>query len=313
MAQVSSEGSSPADLPFSPSSPFDDLTADTIIRSSDGFDFRVHRVVLSQASPFFKDMFSLPQAASQAPEPIVVAESGRLFDRFLRVWYPGAQIVVAFDGLEELGDIIELALSKYDMQFLSPILQNHLRMYRGAHYVGVFALACRYGWGDVARAAAKDSLKLSLTTLFNDTNSTPQLKHVTADRFQALLRYHHACGLAASLAGRLLPWSDAKYSWLKCTNCAAYTLEYDVPGLTRRVTPRAWIFHYLDEASSILKEKPAASVQDHQILLASQVKATACSSFCRYDGLSDFATFVAEKYVPAVNAAIEGVSLDIPF
>ncbi|KAJ7348390.1 hypothetical protein DFH08DRAFT_634512, partial [Mycena albidolilacea] len=74
--------------------------------------------LVSSASPFFSDMFSLPQPDTEAPVPLIlIAETGRLLDRFLRLWYPGAKMMV-FDGLHELDKIIELALSKYDMQCL---------------------------------------------------------------------------------------------------------------------------------------------------------------------------------------------------
>jgi len=41
--------------------PFDNPDADVIIRSSDNVDFRVFKLVLSLASPFFTVMFGLPQ------------------------------------------------------------------------------------------------------------------------------------------------------------------------------------------------------------------------------------------------------------
>jgi len=34
--------------------------ADTVLRSSDGEEFRVHRIILSLASPVFQGMFTLP-------------------------------------------------------------------------------------------------------------------------------------------------------------------------------------------------------------------------------------------------------------
>ncbi|KAJ7817899.1 hypothetical protein B0H14DRAFT_3877242 [Mycena olivaceomarginata] len=286
---------------LTPSSPFDDLTADTVLRSSDGCDFHVHRLVLSRASPFFSDMFSLPQPDTEAE-----------LNKFLRVWYPGAKMV-AFDGLQELDKIIELALSKYDMHYLEPVLQNHVQNYMERHCVAVFAIASRYGWGNMAKAAAKQSLQLNLRTLVNDISSAPQLKHISADQFQALLRYHDACGDAASSSGRLLPWSDAQYKWIRCSRCASYTSECAVPGLTSRVVPRAWIFHYLDEAASMLKETPGGNVQDPVLLAAAQSEAGACPGTCRTGGSRELAIFVAEKYLPAVKAAIDAVPLEIPF
>lgn len=41
-------------------SPFDDRNADVIFRSSDDIDFHVHKSILSFASPFFHDLFTLP-------------------------------------------------------------------------------------------------------------------------------------------------------------------------------------------------------------------------------------------------------------
>ncbi|EMD39269.1 hypothetical protein CERSUDRAFT_122690 [Gelatoporia subvermispora B] len=48
--------------------PFTKSSADVIIRSSDGVDFRVHRIVLAEASPVFEGMFSLPQGPRSAKD-----------------------------------------------------------------------------------------------------------------------------------------------------------------------------------------------------------------------------------------------------
>ncbi|KAJ7750603.1 hypothetical protein B0H16DRAFT_1318583 [Mycena metata] len=50
--------------------PFDEST-DAILRSSDDLDFPVHRAVLSLASPFFRDMFSIPQPESEPKIPVI--------------------------------------------------------------------------------------------------------------------------------------------------------------------------------------------------------------------------------------------------
>ncbi|KAA1477499.1 hypothetical protein DENSPDRAFT_754241, partial [Dentipellis sp. KUC8613] len=41
--------------------PFDAPDADLILRSAQSVDFRTHKVILSLASPVFRDMFSVPQ------------------------------------------------------------------------------------------------------------------------------------------------------------------------------------------------------------------------------------------------------------
>ncbi|KAF7371445.1 BTB domain-containing protein [Mycena sanguinolenta] len=282
MADVSQARNLPIDLPFTPSSPFTDHIADTILRSSDGCDFRVQRVILSRASPFFKDMFSLPQPSDASDVPVIpVAEAGRLFDSFLQLWYPGAQLLMTFSGVEELNTLLELTLCKYD-----PALENYLQAYIEQHPVGVFALACQYGWGQLARTAAKQSLNFDFRTVCLRSGNNSQIKHISVELFQALLVYHDACGVAASSAGRLLPWTDPRYSWIRCASCAAHTASSEVPGLGPRFS-RAWIIDYLDEAAAMLKARPGASVEDH--------------------------LFLANKYVPAVNAAIDAVPLEIPF
>ncbi|KAI5992385.1 hypothetical protein F5J12DRAFT_897285 [Pisolithus orientalis] len=45
--------------------PFDHEKADVILRSSDGADFRVFRLFLSLASPFFETLFDLPQPSEE--------------------------------------------------------------------------------------------------------------------------------------------------------------------------------------------------------------------------------------------------------
>ncbi|KAA1476550.1 hypothetical protein DENSPDRAFT_785206, partial [Dentipellis sp. KUC8613] len=46
--------------------PFDAANADVILRSSQSVDFRVRKANLSDASPFFETMFSLPQQGPSA-------------------------------------------------------------------------------------------------------------------------------------------------------------------------------------------------------------------------------------------------------
>src|SRR5271168_4821755 len=52
--------------PIPASHPFDHPSADVILRSSDKepVDFRVHKLLLSLASPFFSEIFSLPQPST---------------------------------------------------------------------------------------------------------------------------------------------------------------------------------------------------------------------------------------------------------
>ncbi|KAK6980639.1 hypothetical protein R3P38DRAFT_3117470, partial [Favolaschia claudopus] len=254
-------------------------TLTTILRSSDGVDFRVYRLILSSASPFFKDMFSLPQERCEDPSSIPnipFSETGRILDRFLRIWYPGAT-AAGFDNLEQLADVIQLALE--------------LRVYVEKHCVSVFAIACRYGWTDLAKLAAKQALTLDLPSIFNSTDSLPHLRHISGDQFQALLRYHHACGVEASEASTDLPWSDAEYAWNKCniSSCTPYSFHDDIPGVGR-VVSCAWIFTYLDEAAVALKEKRVRMCRTPRFLLQ-LIHPVEVMAFRTYQSLSPRSTY----------------------
>ncbi|EIN03893.1 hypothetical protein PUNSTDRAFT_29952, partial [Punctularia strigosozonata HHB-11173 SS5] len=62
--------------------------ADVILRTSDNVDFRVYKLILSLASPFFSDMFTLPQAmdanvGQPVPPVINMAEDSATIDCLL--------------------------------------------------------------------------------------------------------------------------------------------------------------------------------------------------------------------------------------
>ncbi|KAF8262050.1 hypothetical protein EI94DRAFT_1604033 [Lactarius quietus] len=66
--------------------------ADVILCSSDLVSFHVHKSILAISSPFFNDMFSLPQPCGEKVVdglPIVhVSEDSKLLHSLLMVLYP---------------------------------------------------------------------------------------------------------------------------------------------------------------------------------------------------------------------------------
>ncbi|OCH91505.1 hypothetical protein OBBRIDRAFT_834162 [Obba rivulosa] len=68
-------------------------SADAILCSCDDVDFRVHRIIVSEASPLFSATFSLPQPSISSPESsglpdIPMAETATTLDAVLRFCYP---------------------------------------------------------------------------------------------------------------------------------------------------------------------------------------------------------------------------------
>ncbi|KAF8186053.1 hypothetical protein K438DRAFT_1038208 [Mycena galopus ATCC 62051] len=187
------------------------------------------------------------------------------------------------------------------------MLQNQLQAYVETDCIAVFAVACRYGWANMAKAAAKQSLKIDFRS-FWETNCTSQLRHISADRFQWLLKYHRACGEAAAGPGNILSRLDAQNLWMRCTSCPASPSQW-VLGQRVAQSPRAWISNYLSEAGAVLKDKPKGNVQNPVLLFTAQAKAAACDGPCRESGFCDLARWITEKYEPAVNAAIGALRL----
>jgi hypothetical protein len=65
--------------------------ADVILQSSDLVPFRVHKSVLVASSPFFSDMFSLPQPNDAAPNelPVVnLSENAEVLNSLISMLYP---------------------------------------------------------------------------------------------------------------------------------------------------------------------------------------------------------------------------------
>ncbi|SRR6266436_2888420 len=76
----------------SPLEPSEISDADLVIRSSDLVNFRVNRLVLAVASPFFKDLLSLPQPSdSESVDglPVVqLSENSELLSTLVSMLYP---------------------------------------------------------------------------------------------------------------------------------------------------------------------------------------------------------------------------------
>jgi hypothetical protein len=81
----------------SPRETFDVPDANLIIRSSNLVDFRVHKPVLAIASPFFKDLLSLPQPSDGETVdglPVVqLSEGSELLNSLISILYPTCTVM----------------------------------------------------------------------------------------------------------------------------------------------------------------------------------------------------------------------------
>ena len=112
---------------------FDAQDADVILRAplrpgSDEFkDFRAHKAILSIASIFFRDMFSLPRSPHHTPEDtkglnvVPISESAEVTETFLRLIYPVDPPLI--EDLRLLDGLLQLA-DKYTVKIVTARLKK---------------------------------------------------------------------------------------------------------------------------------------------------------------------------------------------
>jgi len=208
-------GSPPLDhvRPLDPLS-FDD--GDVILRAEDS-DFRVHIVLLRQASPVFRDMFSLPQPgeANDRDVPIIVMqEEARVLDFVLRCIYPLKERPTV-GSIEDATKMLDAA-DKFEIGCVVGLVQLSL-----THLLAVepdplrsWAIAVRCGHEEARIAAAKRFVKCtSISTLVPPT----ELAHVNGLQHFNLVQTRMQAFIAAEDAVT----QETKESRLWCFACRA--------------------------------------------------------------------------------------------
>ena len=145
--------------------------ADIILQSCDSIKFRVHKLVLSMSSPFFSDMFSLPQPSESDQElvdglPIVrLSEDAEVLKGLLTMSYPiPSMITSSYDKT-----LMVLAASqKYDMDGVQSRIRTELRdkdlpMPTGAATCRAYAIASIGGLSSEKETLARLTLDFPMT------------------------------------------------------------------------------------------------------------------------------------------------------
>ena len=160
--------------------------ADVILRASGGKEFHAHKIVLSLASPVFRDMFSVPQPSpTESSElPIVdVNDPPEAFGIFLQTIYPTRNPLIT--DVETLVAVLRLA-DKYDAKDVLDIHKDHLpSLSSNLPPIHIYAILCACGRDEEAGAAARRVSFASLNTL----DSNPILQLITATQYQRLASF----------------------------------------------------------------------------------------------------------------------------
>lgn len=242
---------------------FDTPDADLILLSSDEVEFRVHRCILAAASPFFRDMFTLPQPVIAESNiismvPIVpVSEKGVNLDSLLRFIYPVPAPLIA--TLDELSAILGAAF-KYDFPSVISTLRKLLaapQFLRSAP-ARVFAIASRYELEEEAQLASTYTLSVHIL----DCPLSEDLKHISAHSYHRLLDLHRT---RAEAAQALLLIPDE----VICMQCNGHTPA-------SQFAPPKWWNIWKNMAKIELSARPTSDVIFTMGFLAKAAGGTGC-------------------------------------
>ncbi|TDL26729.1 hypothetical protein BD410DRAFT_836559 [Rickenella mellea] len=196
------------------STPFNE--GDLILRTADAVQYHVWSKILTVASPFFRDLFNLPQPKGPGGIPIVdVSEDSPVIVALLRIIYP--MYSQPLTDIELIRNVLGAAL-KYDIgvavrELCGLLATRHSS--NGMDALRTYAISCRYKLAEEARIAAKASLQFPITETYAE-----ELEHIPAGDYFRLLQYHH---LAFSAIKGLVNGNLSEYPQIlrshKCNDC----------------------------------------------------------------------------------------------
>ncbi|KAF8448891.1 hypothetical protein L210DRAFT_3439488 [Boletus edulis BED1] len=260
--------------------PFDHAKADIILRSSDNIDFRVFKLFLSLASPFFETLFEIPQPAEESEDQEVkdglvvvpVTEDSKTLDALLRFCYPctlaeDPQIDVLKDAL----DVLEAA-RKYSLDVIEKKARQAIASPKILEVdpLRSFAIAHRGRLREETLLAARYTLTQPLIPSWFQ-----EVDMITATDLLSLLAYHKKCGDAVYALRLDLSWIISHYgssqacSWLasKYLYSDGFSSQRYVDcGCPKSTIPRYRLFNssgalqwwedFMEETFTALRDKP---------------------------------------------------------
>ncbi|KAI0318773.1 hypothetical protein OF83DRAFT_1082715 [Amylostereum chailletii] len=304
--------------------PFDDDDADVVLRSSDGVHFRVYRVILSKASPLFKDVFA-PAAAPplKYDDPnfeitydglplIAFSETKNTLSLILTLCYP-----LPSPPAPALDDIILVltAGQKYELARVSEWAAELFAASPDArkHPAKTLALVCTHHLEREARVAARLCLSSPMTL----DGLAGQLPFMDGLMLQRLWEYHRQCAeVAASLARprNFMTWvkrrNDEVWAWTGSCGCAGSSYTF---GPNREVWRcKQWWLNYMERAAEALRVTPTGETVGSEVLLCASYDGPHCSA-CQPSRIRQSLVEFSQIFAAEVDRRTLQVKLVLPF
>ena len=302
--------------------PFDHAKADIILRSSDNVDFRVFKLFLSLASPFFETLFDIPQPAEEVGDQevkdglavVCVTEDSKTLDALLRFCYP---CTLADDPkmevLQDAADILEAA-RKYSLDVIETKARQAFANPKilEAEPLRCFAIAHRGRLREETLLAATYTLTQPLVPSWFQ-----EIDLITATDLLSLLTYHKKCGDAVYALKLNLSWITSHYGSLQaCSWLSGQYLDYRGSwsncGCQTQIIQKYKIFNtslqwwedFMEETFTALQDKPCKkTVQDSAEKAVQTVKARNCQTCSPKvtEGMRDFVELFERKIDETVS------------
>ncbi len=297
--------------------PFDDMGANVILRSKDNVDFRVHGLLLSMSSRYFRDILRLDQSSDTESFPeetrdgadiIAVDESDATLRQLLAYCYPHSIVnEPVFDQAEGLYDVLRAA-GKYGMDGVEKKLRMMLREPRFMEKIPLksFALAVHHRLPEEATLAAKQTLGLPLL----DREYVEELELITGGTMYRLQAYHTQCSKIAHGVANDFSWVERDdYTWFTCVDCAgtrSSSCYITISENRRLLVVSRWMADYLVKADVAVTERPIGrAVSCSELLRATLEKASQCRG-CSPKACSELREF-CQQFATAVDLATSKV------
>ena len=293
--------------------PFDHAKADIVLRSSDNVDFRVFKLFLSLASPFFETLFDIPQPAEEDGDQEVkdglavvpVTEDSRTLDSLLRFCYP---CTLADDPkLDVLQDAMEVleAARKYSLDVIEKKARQAIASPKilEAEPLRCFAIARRGRLREETLLAAKYTLTQPLIPSWFQ-----EVDLVTATDLLSLLTYHKKCGDAVFALRLDLSWIEFHYgSWQACpwlSSGCSRCVRLNAPKYKLFGCSYQWWENFMEETFMALQDKPCKeTVKAFAEKTVQAVRAQGCTTCSTRvpDSMRDFVDLFARKIEETVD------------
>jgi len=213
---------------------FDAPDTDAILRSSDGKEFRVHKLILSLSSPVFQGMFSLPQPTDPSSEipSIDLPDPSDTLQPFIQYLYPRSppriSDITMWEALYAIAD-------KYGAEVVMDLLRDMLiPRFLETSPLRVYALASRWGFEEEAKIASTRSLKIDIFKEFPREDA--ELMGGAACQQLYLLHFNRREAAQALVKNHPFPSSSDP----SC-DCPPPRYPRLIPGLCERVATRPWL------------------------------------------------------------------------